>query len=167
MGRDKALLPWGDTTLAQSIAEIVIQAAGTATLIGDPGRYRQLGIECIPDVRPGQGPLAGIETALSMKRARYNLVVACDTPGVSLNHAKRLLATAQEHEALCVVTTDASGTHPLLAVYHCDALPYVQSALDNGRLRLLDVVAELNPIEIRSTEPILNVNTIEDWKLAR
>jgi molybdenum cofactor guanylyltransferase len=64
MGRDKALLPLKSGLLIDEVAGKVADACGTAALIGEPERYRHLGIDCLADLRPRMGPLAGIETAL-------------------------------------------------------------------------------------------------------
>ena len=53
MGRDKALLPFRGGALAQSVAQAVSEAAGSATLVGDPARYSGLGYPVIPDLYPG------------------------------------------------------------------------------------------------------------------
>jgi molybdenum cofactor guanylyltransferase len=68
MGRDKALLPLKSGLLIHELAGKVADASGTAALIGEPARYRHLEIDCLADLRPGMGPLAGIETALESGR---------------------------------------------------------------------------------------------------
>ncbi len=46
---DKALLPFHGSTLIQYIASRVREAAGSATLVGSPERYQDLGYPVIPD----------------------------------------------------------------------------------------------------------------------
>ena len=84
MGRDKALLPYRGGVLVQSIAQAVTLAAGSAVLVGDPGIYGGFGHPAIPDILPGEGPLAGILTAIENTTAEWNLVVACDMPSLSV-----------------------------------------------------------------------------------
>lgn len=164
MGRDKALLAWGSGTLVQHVAGIVRQAAGSVALLGDPARYGHLGLECIPDLRPGLGPLSGIETMLASGRALRNAVLACDVAGLDAAHLKRLL----QNDARCVVTQDESGrVHPLCAVYDVSCLDRVQAALDENRLRLMDVVAEFKPAVVRYPGVLSNINTWEDVISAR
>src|SRR5437762_8761701 len=68
MGRDKALLPLDSGLLIEKLAAMVAAVVGTVALIGEPERYKHLGLECLPDLRPGMGPLAGIEAALESGR---------------------------------------------------------------------------------------------------
>ena len=64
MGRDKAFLPWESRFLVQHVTDQVALAAGNVALIGDQERYSALRLDCFADLRPGLGPLAGIEAAL-------------------------------------------------------------------------------------------------------
>jgi len=165
MGRDKALLPCDSGVLAQHVAAKAASIAGSVALIGDPDRYSHLGIDCLADLRTGFGPLAGLETALHSRRAEYNLVLACDMPDLSADHLKHLLHTAVETSVNCVVTRDEDGrTHPLCAVYRDSCLPVISKALDEGRLKLLDLVAELGAAFVSAQSPIRNINTAEDWE---
>src|SRR5579871_469780 len=94
MGRDKALLSFQGVPLVARVAEMVAQAAGSAVVIGDPGKYGGLGYAVVPDRRQGLGPLAGIEAALDFSTADWNLVLACDMPDVSAAFLRALLETA-------------------------------------------------------------------------
>src|SRR5580700_9663740 len=95
MGSDKALLPFGGGSLAGHVAATVEAAAGSVMLIGDPQKYGHLGYAVLPDRRPGAGPLGGIESALSYTAADWNLVVACDMPGISAEFLRSLLDAAE------------------------------------------------------------------------
>ncbi|MGD1059745.1 MAG: NTP transferase domain-containing protein, partial [Solirubrobacteraceae bacterium] len=52
MGRNKALLPYHGTTLAQSVAETVRAATGRAALVGGPPYDDLSGIGFVPDLYP-------------------------------------------------------------------------------------------------------------------
>ena len=164
MGRDKALLPWNSASLVEDAAAKVQTAAGSVNLIGDPSRYRHLGYDCLPDRRPGLGPLAGIEAALLSGRGELNLIAACDMPGLQLAWLRLLLESAAQSDALCTLLLDSNGTmHPLCAVYRTGCLPVVQHALDEGRLKLMNLSASLNAHTIAVPTPVWNVNTPEEW----
>ncbi len=118
MGRDKALLPIEGSLLVERTAERVRAAAGSVTLIGAPGRYAHLGLPVLPDLVEDCGPIGGLHTALKSTRADWNLVVACDMPGLTAGFLGDLLAAARQLGCACLVPQTDSGLHPLCAVYH-------------------------------------------------
>jgi len=167
MGRDKALLGYADTVLAEHVAQQVEAAAGSAVLVGPPERYRKLGREVIPDLRPGNGPLGGVETALDATRARWTLVVACDLPRVRTRLLSELLRIAGAADTDCVVPLSPDGLpEPLCAAWRRTALPEVRAALEEGRGKLQAVFDRLRveywkPAENHWFE---NLNTPGDWR---
>ena len=68
MGRDKALMPWKGSTLIESVAREVLNAAGNVTLIGSPERIGKVGFPVICDQIEGCGPLGGLQV-LDLSRA--------------------------------------------------------------------------------------------------
>jgi molybdopterin-guanine dinucleotide biosynthesis protein A len=66
MGRDKALVEVGGRALAARVAD-ALRAAGCGEVLaigGDPRALGALGLTPVADRWPGQGPLAGLATAL-------------------------------------------------------------------------------------------------------
>ena len=164
MGQDKALLPSGQLPLVQHIAQQVASATASVALVGKPERYQHLGLDCITDLRPDLGPLAGIEAALGSQRGDLNLIVACDMPGLTSKFLRALLHHAEQTEALCVVTRDRSGAiHPLCAAYRSSCLPVIERALNARHLRLMDVIEELDAIHFTIADVLWNVNTPQEW----
>jgi molybdopterin-guanine dinucleotide biosynthesis protein A len=165
MGRDKARLPLDSHLLVEDVAEKVAKVAGNVALVGNPALYSDLPFECIRDLHPGLGPLAGIEAALAEYRAEWNLIVACDMPGLATHWLEGLLMTARQSSKLCFAIQDGSGrTQPLCAVYRQDCLPLVVEALSARRLSLLDLLAVLDAGRMRIASPLHNVNTPEEWQ---
>ena len=168
MGRNKALLPWRDSTLVHEIAAKVLAAAGSVALVG-PSQFPDAPrFDCVADLRPGFGPLSGIEGALASGRGELNLIVSCDLPLLDTQWLKHLLEEARSRNEKCLMSEDSEGRlHPLCAVYRSDCLPAVRMALDSGHLRLMDVVEELGAAHVRMSAPLWNVNTPEDWERYR
>ncbi len=167
MGRDKALLPYEDTVLAERVAREVEKAAGSAVLVGPPERYEGLRRPIIADQRPGNGPLGGLEAALAATEAEWNLIVACDMPGVSAAFLGELLDRAEAAGADCLVPYSGPGrAEPLCAVYHRRCLGPVRSAIDRKRWKLMELLAELKVARWEAPEGgwAENVNTAGDWK---
>lgn len=164
MGRDKARLPMERHLLVEDVAAKVSCIVQRVALVGDSRLYGDLKIECLDDLRRDCGPLAGIETALTSQRGDLNLMVACDMPGIRMEWLEQLVTEASQGERVCTVCRDAAGTvHPLCSVWKKDALPRLQRALDEGRLRVLDLIEELDPAYVAISEAIPNVNTPEEW----
>ena len=165
MGQDKALLPWRSRTFLDHIADKVRAAAGSVTLVGNSAAYRDMHMDSLADLHPGLGPLAGIEAALSSGLGDLNLIVACDLPLIETEWLTLLLATAQSSEANCIIAKGEDGRiHPLCGVYRPECLPAVRKALEEGRLKLMDILGDL-PAEYGPVAgPIWNVNTPEEWR---
>ena len=160
MGQDKARLRIGSGLLVEEIAAKVAHAASRVALIGPPERYDDLPFECLADLRPQLGPLAGIETALAADYGELNLITGCDMPDLAPEWLEEMVFIARRTGALCIVTRDGAGKiHPLCAVYRSECLPLVRRALDRGQLKLLDFVKELRAIEMQTAAVIGNLNT--------
>ena len=168
MGQDKALLPWRTGVLVQDIARKVKAVAGSVTLVGAPQRYGRLGFLCLEDLRPGFGPLAGVETAVQTGQAEWNLIVACDMPNIGIDHLQRLCEMAEMSEADCVMTADVDNRiHPLCALYRNRCLPAVQQALDSTKLRMMDFIQSLTVEYVYTSASVQNVNTLKEWDMVR
>jgi molybdopterin-guanine dinucleotide biosynthesis protein A len=165
MGRDKARLPLKSSLLIEDVTAKLGFVAQNVALIGESQRYRDLPFECLDDLRPGLGPLAGIETALASGRGELNLIVACDMPNIQIDWLRDLVRRAMNHESDCVVCRDTSGAvHPLCGIWRRTCLPRVSSALERGRLRVLELLQELNAVYLPVGASIHNVNTPEEWE---
>jgi len=169
MGTDKALLPLaGGVPLGRSLADRLRRAAGSATLVGNPQLAPLLGYPVIPDRHPGQGPLGGILAALEHTSADWNLVVACDMPGLTSEFLEGLLGAAARSGAAVLLPAGPEGRpEPLCAVYHRQARAPLAQTFARG---IRKIVAALDDAGIAVCRwPVAdagifqNVNTPEDW----
>ena len=168
MGRDKALLPFGGRTLVEHMAAVVAEAAGSAVLIGAPHRYYAMGLTAIADSFEPCGPLGGILTALRTTEAEWNLVVACDMPGVSVALLRGLVRAARQTGAECLMPVSADGrVQPLCAVYHRGAAAPIEEALRRGTRKVTEGLAGLRVVEwpVEDAAAFENVNTPSDWEM--
>jgi len=166
MGRDKALLPYRGGVLAQAVAREVESAAGSAALVGSPGRYIGSGFGIIPDIFPGQGPLGAILTALQTTTAEWNLIVACDMPNASARFLRDLLDTAERWDVDALLPAGPSRlVEPLCAVYHKRTGQALCAAFSNGIRKITLALEGLRVAVLMVSEatPFQNVNTPEDW----
>ena len=173
MGRDKALLPFRGAALAAVVAREVEIAAGSARLIGDPGRYGRLGFAVLPDAYPGEGPLGAILTALRAEPpegtghggAEWNLIVACDMPGLGAGFLAQLLEAAQGTPADALLAGCAGHAEPLCGVYRRSALAALEAAFASGERSVLRALGGLAVAYLPAPDvtAVANVNTPEEW----
>jgi len=165
MGRDKALLSIDGSLLVERIAEVVRAAAGNVTLIGAPGRYAHLGLPVLPDLAPDGGPICGLHTALKATRADWNLVVACDMPGLTAGFLSGLLAAAQQLGCACLAPQTDCGLHPLCAVYHRRSADAVEFAIQHKSFKMHDLLKSLGTVSwpVADASLLENVNTPLEW----
>jgi molybdopterin-guanine dinucleotide biosynthesis protein A len=168
MGRDKGLLPLGGNILVAHIAARVKEAAGSVHLVGAREMYENLGFPTLPDRYPGFGPTGGIVTALAAPASsEWNLIVACDMPGISTDFLTALLAEAVDNgrDATVPVTPDGRR-HPLCAVYRRSALFPLQAAVEDRTHRLMEALEAVSVHEymVEETDSLVNVNSPAEWK---
>jgi molybdopterin-guanine dinucleotide biosynthesis protein A len=165
MGRDKALLPFGAATLVEYVAQTVRDVVGPVTLIGDPAKFGHLGLPVLPDELPGCGPASGIYTALRASATDWNLILACDMPGISADVLRSLVRAAEPAGRSCVAATGPDGQpEPLCAFYHRRCLPALSRAIRDKRLKMRDLIKEIGAIWVKvDASALANVNTPEEW----
>ncbi len=169
MGQDKALLPWKGSTLLESVAREVYNAAGNVTLIGSPERYGSLGFPVISDKMEGCGPLGGLQAALSATTAEWNVLVACDMPAVTTQLLEQLLEAAEASGADALVPSTPAGLEPLCAVYHVRLLPAVESAIHSKLLKMHDFVSSIQACFWPTADASVfrNINTPQEFSEVR
>jgi molybdopterin-guanine dinucleotide biosynthesis protein A len=161
----------------RSIAERLLESLRAAfprvlVVANDAAPWAALGVEVVPDVYRGAGPLAGVHAALVATAAHAGVVcVAGDMPFV----APPLLALLRDHapEADAVVPRIAGRAEPLLARWGRACLPVVDAQLAAGE-RAVHAIFELvrttwlDEPALRAVDPALrsftNVNTPEDLR---
>jgi molybdopterin-guanine dinucleotide biosynthesis protein A len=166
MGRPKALLPYGGSTLGGAVARAVAEAAGTAVLVGNPHFAALLGFPAIPDRFPGEGPLGGILTALAENSAVWNLLAACDMPALSPGLLRGLLDAAEASDSFAVLARGPSGRpEPLCAVYHASALSPLEAAFSRGARSVMDALEGIrwSAVPVTQAACLENINTPEEW----
>jgi molybdopterin-guanine dinucleotide biosynthesis protein A len=131
MGRDKALLAWGATTLLDhAIARLGAVCREVRVLSGSESRYADRGLPVDVDAVADGGPLAGLATALAVAAPRSVLLLGVDMPFVTVPLLAHLGAALGGADA--VVPVLAAGAEPLCAAYGAACGTAVQEALAAG-----------------------------------
>lgn len=164
MGRAKAWLEVGDTfllryvvdRLAPAFSEVMISFAEPEQLEA-PLPYR-----IVFDRKRSAGPLAGLEAGLLAARNEVTFAVACDMPYVTRDFAQMATAAARRSDA--AIPRIDGRPEPVCGAYGRSALPAITEALNAGRLRTADAIAELDVTWLEGVDPDLfrSLNTPED-----
>ncbi len=150
MGRDKALLPWGGTTLLERMCRLLHEAGVDRVVVsGDRPGY-----DCMPDAEPERGPGYAVSCVLAaLPKEATALIVPIDMP----------LLTPALLRRLSIVPAAFFEGHPLPAM-----LPTRNP--DGGELQA-DSIKGLHraagsqalPITADEDKLLVNANTPEEW----
>jgi molybdenum cofactor guanylyltransferase len=164
MGRPKAWLEVGDTTLLRLVAdrlsgafsEVMVSFAEPEQLQA-PVPYR-----VVFDRKVSAGPLAGLEAGLAAAREDVVFAVACDMPYVTPEVAQMAVAAARGVDA--AIPRIAGRVEPLCGAYARSALPMITNALNSGRFTAADLAAELEVTWLEGIDPAVfrSLNTPSD-----
>ncbi len=140
MGRDKSRLALDGVACATRIATLLAELFEDVLLVGGDPPAEAVGRR-VPDAAGPACALRGLVTALESTEAERVLVVATDLP---LLTPELVLGLVAMPDAEAVVPRDASGSHPLCALYQREgALAAAKERLAAERLALRDLLGGL------------------------
>lgn len=154
MGRDKALLAWPDPEAPRLIATAValLRSAGCEPHIAGQRPDLASYAPVVPDLRPGLGPLGGIECALaSCAPDEFAVFVPVDVPMLPPELLRALIARAQITGSAATLPSAAGQPQPLCVVLAAHFLPVIRAALDAGEGKVLRVLARAG-VDLLRTE---------------
>ena len=133
MGRDKLRLTLeGEALLERALRRWSEVFPRVLVSVAERDRYPWLGDRRVPDLRPDQGPMAGLEAAL-LRAGEPVFLTAADMPFSSPPAALRMLFLCPEEAEACVLRGPDGRLEPLFGLYKPSLLPAVRALLDSGR----------------------------------
>ncbi len=160
-GSDKALADFGDRSVGSRILD-ALRAGGADPVMAVGGTAgATLAIPTIGDLRPGDGPLGGLATALLWAKTGSVIVVPCDLPLLKADHVAALIASSSPGRAT-VATVDGEPQISL-ALWPAEAGRAILKLVDGGTRRFraaLDVV-EWSGVEMPAAA-VRDADTPED-----
>lgn len=169
MGRDKALLRFGNATLVEHLVRIATSVfAETLVIVNDRSKLEGLalhGAQAYGDLEKDRGPMGGVCTALAYARFETCCVLTCDMPYVDQVLIRQFLCFWEpSYDALCV--EDLSGfRHPFPGIYRVSMHGLLQGSLERGEAsmkRSLDT-ARVKSLVLEEERVLYNMNTPEDY----
>jgi len=142
-GRDKSQLLVGGRTILERQLDALRGTVSRIWLAGYHGNGPLTPpLVALADRHPDQGPLAGLDAALAAEPHGAVLLLACDMPNVTRPFLTHLLRQLDD-DVDAVVPKTERGYHPLCAAYGQSCRAGVQRRLDQGHLRMQDLLADL------------------------
>jgi molybdopterin-guanine dinucleotide biosynthesis protein A len=152
MGRDKALLPFGDATLTSYQFERLAKSGlfdevkvalksreRAAEFLREAGLGAKTPIACDSDFDGGREDFAaiyGIAAILADLPSEFGFLIAVDTPFFELSSIANMIKIAAQGGAKAVLARTPSGFHPLCAIYKKTLASVFNEALSQGDLSI-------------------------------
>lgn len=136
MGTDKAFVPLNGRTLLARMLDAARSLTPHVSIVGDRTKYAAFA-PVVEDIVPGCGPLGGIHAALRSSSTDLNVILAVDTPFVSLALLQFLVARARNSpDSVVTVPRANGGLEPLCAIYRREFTTAAEEALRTGRYKI-------------------------------
>ncbi|HDJ33197.1 MAG TPA: molybdenum cofactor guanylyltransferase [Bacteroidetes bacterium] len=131
MGTDKALLPWGKTSMLEHAANRLRSVCHEVVISSNDRKHRIPGFALIPDIVPGIGPLGGILSVMKHRNDDYFLVLSVDLPLVTAAILEQILSFRKSYSLVIPVNSNGMP-QPTCACYHRKLLPLMEQMMRQG-----------------------------------
>jgi molybdopterin-guanine dinucleotide biosynthesis protein A len=168
--RGKSLIQWVVDCLALLSTQIIIATSrGEAIPCSS-----SVTMKTVADTNPERGPLAGIYSGLTASSSWRAIVVACDTPFLSVSLLEYMTQSCRTYDV--VVPRIKDKVEPLCAVYSRNCVAPIRELLGQNELRIVELfpmvkVRYVEEDEIDMFDPehlsFFNINSQADLERAR
>ncbi|NYE56770.1 molybdenum cofactor guanylyltransferase [Carboxydothermus ferrireducens] len=171
MGQNKALLPLGTMKIIEHLVTNLRPIASELLLVANTDEYAFLNLPVYRDRFPGQGPLAGIETALRVAVNEKVYITACDLPLLPAEIPRFLAENTEDYDV--TVLAYKGKIEPLIGIYRKSIYPVVEKHLILRKNKIIDFYPQVKvkiihfeqlPENLQREEFLLNVNTPADYE---
>jgi molybdopterin-guanine dinucleotide biosynthesis protein A len=176
MGRDKALLTYGDGRTQLEVTSSLLQGVCQQVFIS---QRKEQGFPIPADTKAVydsvdevKGPLCGILSAMRAHPEAHWLVLACDLPYLKITTLEKLIAEFQKEapQLMAYRSTHDGLPEPLCAIYPAGSdvgLLALSQELGKSCPRKLLIVKEAALIEQDDPQSLDNINTAEEYQQTR
>ncbi len=172
MQRDKAALDYGGASaLARSwsLLEPVVERAWLSIRADQAHDPARAAFPCLPDLRPGLGPIGGIHAALHAHPHAAWLVLAVDLPFLDAGTLQQLIARrAPQRLATAFRSSHDGKPEPLCAIFEPAARAPIDAWIAADRLcpRRFLAEADVELLTLARPEALDNINTAAEYDAA-
>lgn len=151
MGQDKGLVPLAGIPMIEHVLSGVKNLGDEIIITTNaPEYYAYLNLRMVRDKSPGEGALAGLQTALGAADGSTVFVIACDMPFPNKKLINHLFSLASSGDAIVPYYNDRY--QPLHAVYSKrPCLSAIKNALDKGEKKVISFYSEIDVITVDET----------------
>ncbi|MEM7416704.1 MAG: molybdenum cofactor guanylyltransferase [Gemmatimonadota bacterium] len=163
-GSDKAVAVWAGRTLVTRAADSLRSLCDDVVVVSS--LHPDLpGVRTVPDTRPDEGPLAGIEAGLFVAEREDRdgvFVLACDMPAVDPEALRSLSEVFDGGRPVSAARAVEPGFEPLCAIYPASYRAKASRLLDAGERAAWRLFSKAEG-EVVEVGAIVNVNTPDEW----
>lgn len=167
IGTDKAFLEFEGKTLLNRALDFCESFCNEVIISSNYPHHKIANCRYVTDEKEGCGPIAGIYSCLKQSANNWNFVLSVDSPFVETDFVSFLFSKTHGFDA--VIPFHKNGKEPLIAIYHKNVFPEIESQLKTGNYRIL---ALLNKVKTNFVDSqlwvekypnlFLNVNYLAD-----
>lgn len=143
MGTEKGLVELSGRKLIDIGIGLLSNLCDRILISSNSEFYRYTGLEIIPDIKPGIGPMGGLYSALMSSTSRANLVISVDQPFLTPGFLDFLLEQLVGFQA-AVPCWGEEHYEPLSAGYDISVLSSIESFIQKGNFKLPDLFKEIS-----------------------
>lgn len=159
MGSNKALLPFGQKTIIETIVDQLKNIFKDIVLIGKKtAEYDLLNMPFWEDIYPEQCAMSGILTGLSMMKDNFGFFISCDQLFFSNNSIGSMYEKIKEYDG--VILKNRNQIEPLFGFYQKNMILKMSEAYFKKEFSLKKILNELNICYLE--EPNLKHMNIND-----
>ena len=173
VGEDKGLLVFNGEPIVKKVFKSLSQQVHMVVVSANRHveEYQSFGAPVVKDRLPDyQGPLAGIEAALTVCMTPYALVVPCDAPFIRHDLAQKLYDKMEETNVNIVFAQSYTeqgevAAEPTFALIRSCMLSHLRVYLDSGKRKVLGWYELTDHASVLIDDPLCfaNANTPEDF----
>jgi len=142
-GGDKSIYVHEGRPLISHVLDVIKPVFNDIKIIAnDSDKFSFLGLEIIPDIIPGLGPLGGIYTALEKIDCTRVFIFPCDMPFLNTEFVEYMSRIPDLYDV--IVPKAGDFFQPLHAIYSRKCLPKIKKQIDEKNFKMSSIFEDLN-----------------------